>query len=336
MRALKLFLLFIAGLVSSVVLTVEQAFASTASSPVIEDSLVSNLSCQNLTVDSIYRAIRDDAFDESRNLPIRNWAFRHGATPLAGCWGLSSAQRVVSYLARYNESSGSAMSERVASALDMIRGQFVEAAYNVDDNYGQNNFYHASPLKEYHVFAVEESSMRSSLGQGSDSFWNSLMAGYNQQLNGNYLARNFRAEIEASQVAHFFRGGNLRMGMGSGPLSVEENHSTWALLKTNLDQKKLTLINLRSTRTVQHIVMAKSYRELPQGFAEIRVYDSNQPSRDRLVFFHKASGHFYAPDVFKLLLSEPNIPLGVFVVDEHERTALEKALLVHYRSLCRK
>lgn len=336
MRALKLFLLFIAGLISSVVLTVEQALASGASSPVIEDSLVSNLSCQNLTVDSIYRAIRDDAFDESRNFPIVNWPFRHGATPLAGCWGLSSAQRVVSYLARYNQSSDLTMSERVTSALDMIRGQLVEAAYNVDGNYTQNNFYYASPLKEYQVFTVEESSMRSSQGQGRGSFWNSLMAGYNQEINGNNLFRNFRAEIEASQIVHFFRGGNLKMGMGSGPLSVAENHSTWALLKTNLDQKKLTLINLRSTRTVQHIVMAKSYRELPEGFAEIKVYDSNQPSRDRLVFFHKASGHFYAPDVFKLLLPEPNIPLGVFVVDEHERTALEKALLTHYRSLCRK
>lgn len=340
MRVVKNLLLFFVGFISSMVFTTEEAFAtesnSVLSSSVINDSLVENLSCRSLSVSSIYQAIRDDAFDESRNIPLQNWSFRYGATPLAGCWGLSSAQRVFSYLARYNEASPDSMGDRVASALDMIRGQVVEPSYQMDDNYTQSNFYYASPLKEYRVFAVEDTNLRTSMKQGRDSFWNALMSGYRQQFNANKLDRNFPAEIEASQIVHFFRGGNFKMGFGSGPRSATDNHKTWSLLKNNLDQKKLTLINLRGNRMVQHIVMAKSYRELPQGFAEIKVYDSNQPTRDSFVLFHQESGQFYAPDVFKLLLQDPKIPLGVYIVDEQERTALEKALFVHYKSLCEK
>ncbi len=84
---------------------------------------------------------------------------------------------------------------------------------------------------------------------------------------------NFMNSVEANQADHFFRMGNLGMGLGSGTRSVSTNRKTLEQLMRNLDRKRLTLLNLRGGRTVQHVVMAKSYQKSHDGSVSITVYE---------------------------------------------------------------
>lgn len=338
MRLLKLLFFFILGLFSSLIMSAEQVYAvnSRESKRIINDSLVQNLSCQSLSVNNIYRSIREDAFDESRNLPRGNWSFRSGMTRIAGCWGLASTQRMVSYLARYNTSSHLPMEQRISTILDMIRGKSLEVAVNYGDEVTYNSkVFEERKLKRYTVFEVEESNLGESFLSGTQSLWNSLESGYHQKFNGTRILRNLENEIEANQVSHFFRPKNIKMGLGNGPRSVRENFATITQLKKNLDGRRLTLLNLRADRTAQHIVMAKSYRVNSNGEIEIKVYDPNVHTVDAILFYDEVSGDFYSPEISYRIAGVRDLSLGVFIVDEDERAPLEEALLEHYRLRCR-
>lgn len=331
MRFLRLSVLFLAGLISSLLFTAEKVYAVSASERTINDSLVQNLSCRNLSVESIYRSIRDDAFEAQRNIPMKNWPFRRGATVIAGCWGLSSTQRMISYLARYNTSSNEKMSARVADVLDMVRREKFEVDFNVPGTSGRIK----SVAPSYKVFAVEEPNLKEGYFKSLTSLWSSLMLGYMQNLNGTKRLRNFREDIQANQAEHFFRVSNLKMGMGGGARPAETNRLTASWLRRNLDGKRLTLLNLRAARATQHIVMAKSYKLNSNGLMEITVYDSNNPYTDALLYFDSRAGVFYSPQVMGPFLVDDNKGLGVFIVSEEEREPLEAAMLAHYRTLCR-
>lgn len=207
--------------------------AHASSSRSINDSLVQGLSCQNLSVDSIYRALRPDAFDPSRDMPLKNWPFRSGLTMIAGCWGLASSQRMIYYLARYNTSSQQSMPERVPQVLDMIRGEGVRYSSANNDPSGGPGF-RGVPLKNYNVFAVEESTLSQS------RLWQALTVGYVQSFpEGFTLKRNVRTDIEANQVHHFFRAENVGMGLGTSARSVRANRATLAHLQRNLEGRRL-------------------------------------------------------------------------------------------------
>lgn len=338
MRALILFFLFVLGLVSSMVVASEKAYAQ-AKNVIINDSLVLNLDCRKLSVDNIYRAIRPDAFHESRNMPIQNWPFRSGVATIAGCWALSSTQRMVSYLARYNTPDNRRMEQRVPRILDMIRRASLEEKRESGEDHTSNNNsqpFIARNLKYYSVFPVPEGSLYESRRDYQNGLWNGLLDGYTQEFNGKLVSRNFKAEIEANQASHFFRAGNIGMGLGSGSRSESKNRESVAQLTRNLDGKRLTLINLRAGRTAQHIVMVKSYKRLGQSTLEFKVYDSNDPGRDASVFYSTSSSQFYAPDIVRrFVLTNETKALGVYIVDEEERVQLEAAMLAHYKILCR-
>ncbi|UOF01681.1 hypothetical protein [Bdellovibrio reynosensis] len=335
MKALKLSSLFVAGLVSSLLATADKAYAVTVNmnTKTVNDSLVQNLSCKNLSVDNIYRAIRADAFDANRNMPIQNWAFKSGMATIAGCWALSSTQRMVSYMARYNATGARSMQERIPVVLDMVRGaRVVEAKTNtVDEN---RNRLSEVKLPYFSVFAVEEGNLRDSRNN-YNGLWNKLMDGYDQNVGGYVVRRHFRDEIEANQANHFFRFGNIGMGMGSGKRSERKNAETVEQIIRNASGKRLTLINLRAGRTLQHIVMVKSFKRLSNNIIDFTVYDSNAPERDWSVFYNGRSGQFYAPDVVDRIGAIETKALGVFVVDEEERGKLESAMLAFYKALCK-
>lgn len=303
-------------------------------SKVINDSLVNNLSCQKLSVESIYSAIRDDAFDESRNMPIKNWGFQSGLASLAGCWALSSTQRMVAYLGRYYVQVKTPDAQ-VPEILDMVRGRrLVEADFTGrEDVY--NRPYDETRLKDYVVFPMEHGSLAESARVNS-GLWSLLQTGYAQKFRYRTVTRKFRDEVEANQSRHFFRVRNLGMGLGSGVRSEKKNARTINEITNNLDRKRLTLINLRAGQLTQHIVMAKSYSHLNSNIIAIKVYDSNQPSRDQLVYYDIKRKHFYAPDIVGLIdRARASYAVGTFVVDEEEREPLEKALLAHYQQRCR-
>lgn len=299
----------------------------------INDSLVRNLSCQNLSVDHIYAAIREDAFDESRNMPITNWGFQSGLASLAGCWALSSAQRMVSYLGRYYVKPSEQQAE-IPQILDMVRGK------RLVENIPVGSLHDVTPyseynLKAYSVFPVEEGSLAES-AKFRTGLWSRLQTGYKQRLNFVNVDRKFKAEIEASQGRHFFRLRNLGMGLGSGVRDEDVNARTMNQIIRNLNGKRLTLINLRAAQTVQHIVMAKSYSFLNSNIITIKAYDSNQPSKDQLVYYDIKRKHFFAPEIIgKIEPTRASYAVGTFIVDEGEREPFEKALLAHYRQRCR-
>jgi hypothetical protein len=301
----------------------------------INDSLVQNLSCQNLSVNTIYRAIREDAFAESRNMDIVNWAYSSGGFTLANCWGLSSTQRMLSYMARYNESSNISKEARRELVLNMVRRAVPavqgEAGSTEKGNRTQSRERVVNRnLKAYSVFPVEGSTVVDSY-----DFWWDLRAGYDMSLSKKYtVRRSLREDVQVNQTEHFYRMSNVGMGLGSGATSSKDNYESLKTMMRNADGKRLTLINLRLDRTLQHIVMVKSYKKTGSGDVVFTVYDSNQPKLDQEVIYDSRSGAFTAPGIARSLYVATK-PIGVFIVDEDERELYEVAMLKHYRSVCK-
>ena len=275
-------------------------------------------------------------------MPIINWPFRSGVGMIAGCWALSSTQRMFSYMARYHTPDSRRLDQRVPQVLDMVRRARLEAIVGSggDTTYPEDSTasrqFVSRKLPYFSVFPVAEGSLNESRLNYQNGLWNGLTRGYEQTFNGHKVSRNFRAEIEANQTAHFFRFGNVGMGIGTGVRSESTNRKTLEQLTRNLDGRRLTLINLRAGRTYQHVVMAKSYKRLANGLIEIKVYDSNHPVKDATVFFSNKAGHFYAPEIIERFApGKGSNALGVFIVDEEERTAFESAMLAYYKALCR-
>jgi len=186
------------------------------------------------------------------------------------------------------------------------------------------------PLPHYPVVSLAEDSLAQGFqdpsGQG---LLNRLLAGVTESLGEFTVHRDFRSEVERSQERHFYRFRNVGLGAGSGPQSPKKNFKTLRQLQTNLKLHRLTLVDLRLKSTFQHIVIAKSFVQDARGNVRFRVYDSNQPEQDQILYFHKATGHFYGPQILR-----SKEALGVFIVDEKEREDLEASLLSYYQNLC--
>lgn len=354
-------------LFSFFVLTPPTAAAANHSTRTINDSLVQNLECRNLSINKIYSSIREDAFDVSRNMPIKNWGFKSGLANIAGCWSLSRTQRMMSYLARYNTSSDKRIETRVPPLLNMIRGatlvpwrllaqesanedilkledsEEAEFEYNEDAEFAANNVnpnsiknYCEKRLHNYQVFEVEDSNFLESKNNPGPSLWKALHIGYDQYFRGKKVPRNFREEIQAQQARLFFRIKNLKMIWKKGARSERRNYETAKRLTKNLAGKRLTLLNLRMDRTRQHVVMAKSYKKISPELYEFKVYDSNAPNTDPSVFYNNHRQVFYAPEILSRFKDKkPYRSLGAFIVDEEDRGMLEVAMLNHYREICK-
>ncbi|QDK38280.1 hypothetical protein [Bdellovibrio sp. NC01] len=329
MRAIFIFTVFTLSVASSLFLTAEKAYGwgfggdskTKISDKIITDSLVRNLSCNNISTAAIYAAIRDDAFDEVRNIPTENWAFNSGGFPIANCWALSSTQRMFSYLARYNESSVDHSEEQTRKVLNMIRRS--EPSLDYDHPEKVREF----PLRNYEVFKLSENSLGQGYFKGGQNLWTDMANGISGETG---KVRRFKGEVEYNQSFRFFRFGNIGMGAGSGARDQGTNVETANQLMRNLSGKRLTLINLRVDQTTQHVVMAKSFTKDASGVIRFTVYDSNQPVRDQSVIFDPTSQQFYAPTVLGT-----NAALGTFIVSEDERGDFERALLKHYQAVCK-
>jgi hypothetical protein len=303
----------------------------------ISDSLVNNLSCNTLSIGNILEKIRPEAFSFNNHLPLRNWGFRSGVTNLAACWGMGSTQRKLFYLMRLNE-KGSAP-PNTKNVLDMIRGATVESGFVLQSNTDIERA-REQALKAYNVIPVTERNLREEYARNTGtSFLEALFKGVDYNLDSRAMHRDLKTEIERSQELHFFRAQNIDMGLGSGPRSPDINQKTLQTLKNNIRLNRLTLINLRLRMTVQHIVIPKSFSQDAKGNVWIQAYDSNQPEADHKIYYSKATGHFYSPEIMGSFIGDNagidySHPLGVFIVDEPERAQIETALLKHYQKRC--
>ncbi|WP_041583572.1 hypothetical protein AB1A81_11150 [Bdellovibrio bacteriovorus] len=349
LKLVKTAVLFLCAFATAMAATADRAYAwgkkrSTSASEFISnkrvtDSLVQDLTCNKLSIEGIYYRIKDDAFHESRNMPITNWPFRSGVATIAGCWALSSTQRMISYMARYNEPTSLRMDQISPGLLNQIRGGTLEL---VNDNRNNDNYALRSSseriitrsLKANSVFPVPSNSLAEDKWH-TNSLWMRLLEGHVENVDGRNVHRHFRAEIEENQARHFFRASNIGMGAGSGDRSASKNQETVATMRRNAETKRLTLVNLRAGRTAQHIVMVKSYKAT-KDMITFTVYDSNQPSKDQLLYYSVKNSAFYAPDIVsRFVLENTSRSLGVYVVDEDEREMLEDAMLAYYRVKCR-
>lgn len=90
----------------------------------ITDALVENLSCNNLSEQSIYASIKPEAFASNKHIPIRNWSFANGSYSLGVCWSLSHTQRLFFYLAKWealNFSNYNSTEDEALNILNLIR-----------------------------------------------------------------------------------------------------------------------------------------------------------------------------------------------------------------------
>lgn len=313
---------------SAILLTLLLTFSSGSGFAAVNfsDSLVTDLSCDQLSVNEIYNKMRPEAFSSYYHLPVRNWGFSTGLYDIAACWSLAHAQRLSFYLARWEEPRAPVNPTTLFETLEMFRGSSPYAHIGDPDI---QDF----PVVDHNVFSQAESTW--SL---TSPLWLALKQGFTQSFpNDKTLYRNFKSEIEAYQNRRFHDFiKNIRYIIGDGTRTPEMNLSSRNQLIRNLEENKLTLLLLRPKRVSQHVVLAKRFMVLPEGDIEFQVYDSNAPGQDRSVTYKKATGQFYAPEIIHGLpdIEDPQAPLGVFLVDEGDRSIYEKTLLTYYQRKC--
>lgn len=287
-----------------------------------------NLSCDSLSSESIFKSIRADAFDTKYHFPVYNW--RTGV--IANCWGLSRAQRIHFYLSRINANKSEMSNAESESILNMFRGSIPDmiiqpmigtkeiekklTSFNVYETAGDG--FSLSP-----EYSVTELTADTALSSGSIS------------------SRSFKRDIEIYQARRFSQISNLTGFVLSGRNTKEFNNQTIQTLLRNLDQNKLTLLNLRISTATQHIVVAKKYfYNEPLKQIEIAVYDSRFPYHTvQNLIYDMNTQSFFSNDIAGDLLVEMNkeaeSEFDVFIVDEDDRTFIEDALIRHYRSACK-
>ncbi|QLY24170.1 hypothetical protein [Bdellovibrio sp. KM01] len=310
--------------------------AMAADAKTITDSFVSNLSCQNLTVNSIYQAIQPTAFHTYFHIPITNWKFHSGGPTLGVCWGLSSAQRKMFYLARFDEKEELSKEDLVRKTLNMFRGAEFTAQQSGN---GKARMIQTPATLE--VLKYSDRSLMASWAleeRNPQGLFPMLNRGYKETINGESTWMTFKLDLERSQQQHFFRGGNLKMITGdTTDRSPVENLLTVTQLEKNLKAKRLTMLVLRGGTTTQHVVVAKEILDMGKYFL-IMVYDSNNPLADMPIYYQKSTQSFHAPAIMSVLekTGDHGRSLGVFIVDEDEQVSIDAAMLKHYKAECAK
>jgi hypothetical protein len=182
-------------------------------------------------------------------------------------------------------------------------------------------------IKEYFVFPIEDEDF-----YGRSAFLEDLNRGIN-----NY-SRTIRSEIEAYQFDRFNNPSNMKMIFKGGARSERKNVETYNTLIDNLNHKKLTNVVIRISRSIQHVILFKSYRKTRSGVVEFTVYDSNQPYSESIVNYLPNQKEFTSPDVAQYFLrhlqKDSHSPLGLFIVDEDEFEMIDDALVSYYSKKC--
>jgi hypothetical protein len=314
--------------------------AAMADSKTVTDSFVKKLSCQNLTVDSIYNSLQATAYHTYYHLPIQNWGFKSGGLDLGVCWGLSSAQRRMFMLGRFEEKEELSKADIRSKTLDILRG--FDYSPQQSGNGGERML--STPIRQWDVIKYADDSMLRSWAREEkepNGLFPLINRGYSETIGGgNKIWKTYKLDVERGQQQRFFRGANLGMVVGGtqGRGSVD-NLLTISTLAKNMAGHRLTLLNLRWDTLDQHVVVAKNMLE-NERYNIIFVYDSNNPMADGIVYFDKKLKTFHAPGIRALLpkhvAGDEKREAGVFLVDEDERAPLEEAMLRHYRAECEK
>lgn len=286
------------------------AFAGTGAPVSVSDHRVKNLSCRNITADSVAAALKPEVFSTANHLPYRNWSFRYGAYELANCWSLSRFQRLYFYLRE------PAAQPSARDFSNQVRSR---------DMYEDEQGWKAFPLKGFWF-----------LPEQGTKVWRDWERGWTESsvFAPRDLERGLEADIEYYQALRFHQLENIRYLKGPIERTASENQTTWSDLSKLVSKGRLPLILLRPDRYYQHVVTVKSI-ELTSDGAAIRVYDSNSPWGERVMHWSSQASMFYAYDIVSgMPIPDPSAPVGVFIVDRDENEALLKSLATHYQGMC--
>lgn len=279
----------------------------------LTDDLVENLDCRQVSESEVLRKLRRTTIDSAEfHTPWTNWSFSAGLYELANCWSLSRFQMLSTYLGHDSSPQSS-----VRETLNMIRLRF------------ENQNPDAKPTATY-------SAPLTTFNWSSDYF-QQLVQGVTDSQNGRSVIRNFKSEIEAYQVYRFhdlLR--NWRYIWSGRERSTKENAKSLNQLSQNLAQNKMTLLLLRPHRLSQHVVMAKRFEKISSTVTRFWVYDSNSPRTEQSFYYRHDVQQFFAPDIVRGLahVTDPYVPVGLFIVDEKERDSAVKKLAQHYKKRC--
>ncbi len=286
----------------------------------INDRLVQDLDCKNISASAIYSKIRSDAYSIGAQIPDANWATGY----LANCWSLAHAQRLVFMLSRLAPNAD--VSEaKLRGVLDMFRGSSPEEAARFP-----NPILQERPLRQYSVFSTDRN-----FSEGSN-LYSLLKQGFSERgLLG--ISRNFKNEIEIFQIYHFHRAKNLPMFLGNWERTASENQQSFKQIIQAIDQHRLNLLVLRADRTVQHVVIPKRYEITSDGKYIFHVFDANFPDRENSFAFDPKTQQFdggsaMGPFYDTIYLDKA---VGVFIVDEGENIKIDEALVRYYQKACR-
>lgn len=278
----------------------------------VSDHRVRNLSCSNVTADTVAAALKPEVFSMDHHLPYRNWSFRYGAYELANCWSLSRFQRLYFHLRE------PASAPSLQNFSDQARSREM-----YEDDQGWKPF----PIKGF-WFVPDQ----------SDARWRAWEKGWTQPaVSWPYgLDRGLKPDIEYYQALRFHQLENLRYLKGPIERTPAENRATWTELSKLVSTKRLPLILLRPDRYYQHVVVVKGLEVTKTG-AKIRVYDSNSPWGEREMYWDDATAMFSAFNIVNgMPVPDPTAPVGVFIVDKDENEAMLRSLATHYRAVCAK
>ncbi len=286
----------------------------------ISDRLVQDLDCKKISVSEIYSTIRPEAYSVAVHLPDKNWSTGF----LANCWSLAHAQRILFMLSRVAPAAD--LSEaKLRGVLDLLRGSTPEEGARFPTPIPQER-----ALKQYTVFSTDRN-----FSEGSQLF-SLLQQGIYEPWSQTRLFRNFKREVEVFQNFRFYRPSNLPMGLGQWERGTAENRQSFQALIKNIDHHRLSLVNLRGERTVQHVVIPKRYEVAGSGKYIFFVYDSNFPDRETSFAYDSRIQQFEGGSVMGAFYHTPYLTkaVGLFIVDEDEQQKIDESLVRFYQKSC--
>jgi hypothetical protein len=312
----------------------------------ISDSLVFNLSCDRLSIEAIYDSIKPEAFATNRHIPIHNWSFANGPYNLGVCWSLSHAQRLLFYLAQWqdhNPSEDDYTATYGIPLLNLFRGSKpVKGSFaNVRD----------LQLKEFYTFQIQSFSTDSGLFADIlkgiwDPLQNYLPLDHTfNEISGEDLSplviangkllRKFTTEIERYQRWRFHQFQNSKLTTEPVPRPRNVNLQLSNALIANLDRKRMPLVDIKPTLTTQHIVAIKNYERGPE-LIKFFVYDSNLPNIDNYFIYDVKKQQFKAHEIIKNFsgIRNPDQDVSVYLVDEEDQQKIDQALFNFYKGKC--
>lgn len=272
---------------------------------VVGDELVQNLRCDQVSADSIYKAIRPSAFSIARRITTENFK----ANSIAHCWALARWQRIALLLGRQNSS----VNYDPAAIADLIRGG--RPHLNVQ------NFAIQTPLQNYRVFR-----------------WPATQGTVDKQLSQlekdirrakSSTPRNYYEELESAQGSLFYRFSNVYFLLDSQ--SVRERAETINKIARLAQQNRLPMVNLRYAKDDQHVVLVKSFKRVAKDKWEFITFDANAPRIEKKMLITHSDGHFKINFRYGDRTNNPDI----YLVGEDERPYLDSALTHYYQNLCR-